>query len=90
LSAALVAYLFHSQLAPKDSHLVVEILLDAIAHSLASANRIEIRGFGIFRLNYRRARASRNLKTGQNVQVPCKSVFKAGKELRERVNHSEV
>ena len=49
------------------------------------------RGFGIFRLNYRRARMSRNPKTGQNVQVPCKFVpcFKAGKELRERVNHSE-
>jgi len=78
----------HSQLAPKDAELAVKTMLDAMAHTLASGNRIEIRGFGSFGLNYRPPRTGRNPKTGEKVQVPRKYVphFKAGKELRERVD----
>ncbi|HQX85244.1 MAG TPA: HU family DNA-binding protein, partial [Aestuariivirga sp.] len=51
-------------------------------------DRIEIRGFGSFALNYRPPRVGRNPKSGEKVQVPEKYVphFKAGKELRERVD----
>ena len=59
-----------------------------MTHSLVSGERIEIRGFGSFGLNYRPARVGRNPKSGERVHVPEKYVphFKAGKELRERVD----
>jgi hypothetical protein len=54
--------------------------------------RIEIRGFGSFALNYRPPRVGRNPKSGEKVQVPEKYVphFKAGKELRERVDYGTM
>jgi integration host factor subunit beta len=56
---------------------------------LSCGKRIEIRGFGSFVLNYRPPRQGRNPMTGDKVNVPAKYLprFKAGKELRERVNH---
>ena len=56
---------------------------------LVKGDRIEIRGFGSFALNYRPPRTGRNPKSGDKVQVPEKYVphFKAGKELRERVDY---
>jgi len=76
------------QLVVKDAELSVKAILDAMAEKLASGQRIEIRGFGSFSLNYRPPRLGRNPKTGDRVQVPEKHVphFKAGKELRERVD----
>ena len=78
----------HSQLAPKDAELAVKMVLDAMGKSLSEGQRIEIRGFGSFGLNYRPPRTGRNPKSGDKVQVPAKYVphFKAGKELRERVD----
>ena len=78
----------HSQLAPKDAELAVKTMLDAMALTLASGNRIEIRGFGSFSLHYRPPRLGRNPKTGDSVALPAKHVphFKPGKELRERVS----
>ncbi len=66
-------------------------ILDAMAQGLATGQRIEIRGFGSFDLNYRPPRVGRNPKSGDRVQVPEKYVphFKAGKELRERVDSEE-
>ncbi len=79
------------QLVVKDAELSVKAVLDAMADKLASGERIEIRGFGSFSLNYRHPRLGRNPKTGTKVQVPEKYVphFKAGKELRERVDFPE-
>lgn len=76
------------QLVVKDAELSVKAILDAMTHKLSSGERIEIRGFGSFSLNYRPPRMGRNPKTGERVQVPEKYVphFKAGKELRERVD----
>ena len=81
----------HTQLSPKDAELAVKTMLDAMAQALALGNRIEIRGFGSFGLNFRPPRVGRNPKTGERVQVPRKYVphFKAGKELRERVDGDE-
>lgn len=80
----------HNQLAPKDAELAVKTMLDAMATTLAQGDRIEIRGFGSFGLNYRPPRTGRNPKTGEKVLVPKKYVphFKAGKELRERVDEA--
>ena len=79
------------QLVAKDAELAVKMILDAMGESLAKGERIEIRGFGSFGLNYRPPRTGRNPKSGEKVQVPQKFVphFKAGKELRERVDFVE-
>ena len=76
------------QLVAKDADLAVKMILDAMSEALAKGDRIEIRGFGSFSLNYRPPRVGRNPKSGDKVSVPEKWVphFKAGKELRERVD----
>jgi len=76
------------QLVAKDADYAVKMMLDAMTAALARGDRIEIRGFGSFALNYRPPRTGRNPKSGEKVLVPEKHVphFKAGKELRERVD----
>ncbi len=76
------------QLVAKDADYAVKMVLDAMSDALARGDRIEIRGFGSFALNYRPPRVGRNPKSGDKVHVPEKYVphFKAGKELRERVD----
>lgn len=76
------------QLTSKDVELAVRTILDAISRTMAKGERVEIRGFGSFGINYRPARKGRNPKTGVTVLVPAKYAphFKPGKELRERVD----
>ena len=78
----------YPQLVAKDAEYAVKMILDAMTQSLLNGHRIEIRGFGSFGLNYRPPRTGRNPKSGEKVHVPEKYVphFKAGKELRERVD----
>ena len=78
------------QLVAKDADLAVKMILDAMSEALVRGDRIEIRGFGSFALNYRPPRLGRNPKSGEKVDVPAKWVphFKAGKELRERVDQA--
>jgi len=79
-----------SHLAYKDVELAVKSMLEQMSNSLASGERIEIRGFGSFSLHFRPPRSGRNPKTGDSVSLPGKYVphFKPGKELRERANDS--
>ena len=78
----------HLQFSVTDIEMAVKTILDALAKNLSRGERIEIRGFGSFSLSYRPARLGRNPKSGERVQVPAKYVphFKAGKELRDRVD----
>ena len=78
------------QLVAKDADFAVKMILDAMSEALVQGDRIEIRGFGSFALNYRPPRTGRNPKSGDRVSVPAKWVphFKAGKELRERVDQA--
>ena len=78
------------QLVAKDADFAVKMMLDALSEALVRGDRIEIRGFGSFALNYRPPRVGRNPKSGEKVSVPAKWVphFKAGKELRERVDQA--
>ena len=78
-----------SQLVHKDAEISVKSIIDVMSESLKDKKRIEIRGFGSFSLNYRPPRIGRNPKTGEKVNVPEKIVphFKAGKELRSRVDN---
>lgn len=77
-----------SHLKAEDVDLAVKSLLEMMGGSLASGDRIEIRGFGSFSLHYRPPRLGRNPKTGDSVALPGKHVphFKPGKELREKVS----
>lgn len=79
-----------TQLAYRDVELAVKTMLEHMAQTLASGERIEIRGFGSFSLHYRPPRLGRNPKTGEAVALSAKYVphFKPGKELRERVDGS--
>jgi len=80
------------RLVARDADEAVNTMLEAMTDALAGGQRIEIRGFGSFALNYRPPRVGRNPKSGDRVQVPAKYVphFKAGKELRERVDGEEA
>jgi len=86
----LIAHLaeLHPKLQLKDAEIAVKVILDALSNALAKGERVEIRGFGSFGLNYKPPRQGRNPKTGAKVKVLAKYVphFKAGKELRERVD----
>lgn len=79
-----------AQLSGKDVELAVKTILEQMSQTLASGDRIEIRGFGSFSLHYRAPRKGRNPKTGDSVELAGKHVphFKPGKEMRERVNES--
>lgn len=79
----------HPQLTAKDIELAVLTILGGMSNALVSRGRVEIRGFGSFCINKRPPRKGRNPKTGATVMVPAKEVphFKAGKELRERVDY---
>ena len=71
-----------------DVETIVSTIFDEITAALARGARVELRGFGAFTVKRRDARTGRNPRTGEAVPVDEKSVpfFKAGKELRERVN----
>ena len=79
-------------LVAKDAEIAVKAILEAIGSALARGDRVEIRGFGSFGLNYRPPRTGRNPKNGELVNVPGRHVphFKAGKEMRERVEQASM
>lgn len=81
-------YHIHPQYTHDDVASVVSKILGAMSQKLAQGQRIEIRDFGAFSLNYRQPRKGRNPKSGEAVDVPAKYVphFKAGKLLRENVD----
>jgi len=75
-------------LALQDVELAVKCILEQMSQSLATNERIEVRGFGSFSLHHRKPRMGRNPKTGDAVSLTEKYVphFKPGKELRDRVD----
>lgn len=76
------------ELPKKDSEVIVKSIFESITNALHRGEKVELRGFGSFRLRERKARVGRNPKTGETVDVPAKKVpyFKAGKELKELIN----
>ena len=75
----------------RDVELIVATIFNEITDALARGERVELRGFGAFTVKRRNARSGRNPRTGEAVAVDEKGVpfFKAGKELRERVNRGK-
>jgi len=76
----------------RDGEVIVETIFDSVIAALQSGDKIEIRGFGSFRIRQRNPRIGRNPKTGERVEVPAKRVpyFKPSKELRDLVNPEEA
>ncbi len=67
---------------------IINIFSHSIIEALAKGDKVEIRGFGSFRVRHRAAKEGRNPKSGEKVFVPPKKVpfFKTGKDFRETVN----
>ena len=80
-----------SDLTKKHSEVIVDTVFKSIIDALHRGEKIELRGFGSFRLRKREPRKGRNPKTGDKVDVPPKKVpyFKPGKELKELINREE-
>jgi integration host factor subunit beta len=76
----------------QDVETIVATIFEEITFALARGERVELRGFGAFTVKHRDARTGRNPRTGAAVSVDEKSVpfFKAGKELRLRVNAGKI
>jgi integration host factor subunit beta len=72
----------------RDVERIVATIFDEISSALAEGDRVELRGFGAFSVKARDARIGRNPRTGEAVNVSKKFVpfFKAGKDLRDRLN----
>jgi integration host factor beta subunit len=72
----------------KDAEIIVNTIFDSMVDALVEGDRIEIRGFGSFKVKNRGDREGRNPKTGESVRIPAKRMpfFKIGKELYERIN----
>ena len=77
-----------ADLTKKHSEVIVDTVFRSIIEALHRGEKIELRGFGSFRLRRREPRKGRNPKTGDKVDVPSKRVpyFKPGKELKELIN----
>ena len=72
----------------RDVETLVNAILEEITDALRRGDRVELRGFGAFSVKRRDARAGRNPRTGERVDVGEKAVaqFRAGKEMRQRLN----
>lgn len=77
-----------TELTKKHAEIIVNTVFESIVDSLKAGEKIELRGFGSFRIRKRGARIGRNPKTGDKVKVPAKRIpyFKPGKDLREMLN----
>ena len=75
-------------LSQSDSRFVIDMLFDNMKRSLIKGERVEIRGFGSFKIKEYAGYTGLNPKTGEKVKVKSKKlpVFKVGKELKERVD----
>ncbi|HUP23526.1 MAG TPA: integration host factor subunit beta [Thermoanaerobaculia bacterium] len=79
-----------TQLTKRHAEVIVNTVFESIVDSLKDGEKIELRGFGSFRIRERNSRVGRNPKTGDRVNVPSKRVpyFKPGKQLKELLNSS--
>lgn len=78
----------NTQLTKKHAEIIVNTVFESIVDSLKDGEKIELRGFGSFRIRERGSRIGRNPKTGARVDVPSKRIpyFKPGKQLKELLN----
>ena len=79
-----------SDVSKKHAEIIVNTVFASIVGALQREDKIELRGFGSFRVRRRRSRQGRNPKTGDRVEVPEKRIpyFKPGKELKDLINET--
>ena len=85
----LIEVLAKSQnLALKKAEEVVNTVFGDMEEALGRGERVEIRGFGSFKIKEYDGYQGRNPKTGEIINVAEKKLpfFKVGKELKERVD----
>tara|TARA_B100000315_G_scaffold251271_1_gene285754 strand:- start:8646 stop:8963 length:318 start_codon:yes stop_codon:yes gene_type:complete len=77
-----------SSLTKSQVDVIVNTIFESMRNALSRGEKIEIRGFGSFKLRVRQMKNGRNPKTGEAVLIPAKRIpfFKVGKELRQMVN----
>jgi len=78
----------YPDLPPAQVKAMVTAFFETIKAALVGGDKVEIRGFGSFRIRHRAPRLSRNPKTGAAVKVPAKAIpfFKAGRDLKQAVD----
>jgi nucleoid DNA-binding protein len=66
---------------------IIQKILDSIVNTLVEESRVELRNFGVFEVQWRKARKGRNPRTGETVMVPerCTVTFKPGLVMEQRV-----
>lgn len=72
----------------KETGIIVNLIMENIGQALVAGDKVELRGFGSFKVKSRRGRLARNPRTGDDVEVPAKRIpyFKASNELKGRLN----
>ena len=72
--------------------IIVDTVLGSTIDALRRGEKVELRGFGSFRLRRREPRRGRNPKNGDQVEVPSKRIpyFKPGKELKELISRESA
>jgi DNA-binding protein HU-beta len=73
-----------------DAERAINIVLDDVIAALKQGDRVNISGFGTFAVSTRQARAGRNPKTGETIQIAASrsAKFKPGKQLKDSLNES--
>ncbi|HYB90365.1 MAG TPA: HU family DNA-binding protein [Candidatus Binataceae bacterium] len=73
-----------------DAERAINIILDDVIAALKNGDRVNISGFGTFSVSSRQARAGRNPKTGETIQISASrsAKFKPGKQLKESLNEA--
>ena len=81
-----------TELGKAEATVAVDSVLDCIAESLRSNERVDLRGFGSFVVKERKERQGRNPRTGETITIPAKrdASFKPGKELTEKPVQGET
>ncbi|KMT22048.1 HU family DNA-binding protein [Clostridium cylindrosporum] len=78
-----------SGLTKKDAEKALKSFIESIEEALTSGDKVQLVGFGTFEVKERAERKGRNPKTKEEITIPASKVpaFKAGKELKEKVNN---
>jgi len=77
-----------NRISQRDVKAVVQQTLDAIGEAIGEGRNVELRNFGVFQIQVRKARVGRNPNRPEtDVMIPTRAVikFKAGKEMKEKL-----